>query len=100
MYLSGEHENALAKKDISNIIQDIHKNYSGAHEGSLELRYSPVAPIGSVEIKDDKYCVVVPYIYRRHSAVGYHATYRNTGKENDIYHMGGSILQKFGKRVI
>lgn len=82
MYMSAINETDIAKQIVINIINDIS---SHNHVGSIELRYSPIPPIGSVEIKDDKYCIVVPYMYKRNSAICYHATYKNTGKNNDIY---------------
>ena len=83
MYMSDPNETDITKKIISNIIDAISKS---THSGSIELRYSPIAPIGSVEIRDDKCCVVVPYIYRTNSAISYHTIYKNTGDKNDIYH--------------
>lgn len=76
-------ENTESLKLIRNIIKRVSELHG---EGSIELRYSNIAPICSLEIKDVDFCIVTPYLYKQFSADNYHTTYRNTGKEADIYH--------------
>lgn len=83
MYTSAENETEITKKLIQDIIESIKDRH---YKGSIELRYSNIAPIASVEIKDNKFCTIVPYMYKRNSANSYHATYKNTGKDDDMYH--------------
>ena len=83
MYITGENEVGLSTQIVTEIITYISKV---RHAGSIELKYSPIAPIGSVEIRNDEYCVVVPYMYKKYGSILYHSTYKNTGHQEDIYH--------------
>lgn len=95
LYMSGETEIDITRDVVKNIIEKIKKHN---HHGSIELRYSSIAPIGSLEIKDDKFCVVVPYMYKRNSAICYHSTYKNTKNKNDIYHKWEEHFKKVWRK--
>lgn len=95
LYMSGETETDITQNVIKDIIEEIKKHN---HHGSIELRYSSIAPIGSIEIKDNKYCIVVPYMYKRNSAICYHCTYKNTGDKNDIYNKWKEHFKRVWKK--
>lgn len=82
-HLTPEGENTNSLTIIKNIISKVSELHGA---GSIELRYSDIEPIGSLEIKDNDFCSVVPYLYKQFSNCSYHTIYKNTGKESDIYH--------------
>lgn len=97
MYMTPMGESDESLKIIQSIRGEV-INRNGI--GTIELRYSNIGPVGSIEIKDDSYCIVVPYMYGQYSNDSYHTIYKNTGKSDDIYHKWEKHFTKIWEKAI
>lgn len=80
--------NIDAKKEVEAVTKFIRemeeiirlRQYKG--QGSIKLYYSSHYPTGSIELCDDKYCYITPYIPHSNSSKSYFLTFK---RESSVY---------------
>lgn len=86
IYLTDPKEWDITERCIDRIIEEIsEEKIACRHSGCIELRRTSAPPIAFLQIKDDSYCIVSPYMYKARVVYGYHSKYVNTKKKNDVF---------------